>query len=66
MAQISSHSGLTEEVELKQMKEKSKIAKEKRETQIKKIRSILDKMPTSERRAMISWIIKMYREKGLL
>ena len=45
MGKVSGHSGLREEIELRQLEEKYNQVKTKRELQIKTIRSVLDPMP---------------------
>ena len=54
MHHVSGHSGLPEDVELKQMEQKAQACREKREAQLSTIYGVLDAMPRRERRAMIA------------
>lgn len=58
MTKVSGHSGLREEIELKQMTEKYEKIKVKRRFQIDSIKAILSPMPECEKRAVLSQVIR--------
>ena len=61
MGRVGGHSGLREEIELRQIEEKAAKTREKRAEQKKVICGVLDKMPETERMALLADICKMYR-----
>lgn len=57
---VSGHSGLPEDVELKQMEEKANQNKKKRDEQIAVVCRVLDKMPPDVRRRFLIALIMRY------
>ena len=57
---VSGHSGLPEDVELKQMEEKANRNKKKRDEQMAVVCEVLDTMPPDIRRRFLSALIKKY------
>ena len=57
---VSGHSGLPENVELKQMEEKAIQNKKKRDEQMTVVCEVLDTMPPDVRRRFLSALIKKY------
>ena len=57
---VSGHSGLPEDVELKQMEEKANQNKKKRDEQMAIVCKVLDTMPPDIRRRFLLTLIKKY------
>lgn len=59
---VSGHNGIPESVEVRMICEKAKKMAEKRSEQLSKIYAVLDHMPDTERRRLLSEIIRHYKD----